>query len=117
MNIFIGEHPFSWSVFTDSYADRHNREYTPFELRDLFEAGGFTVEYLKTATLQMKSLSRRSIGYLLSLPGALAQRVSFSLRGELSLVRAHKLGSVRDRYPAFLYNLYGRPGVSCKIKK
>lgn len=41
VNIFIGELPFSWSVFTDSYADRHNREYTPFELRDLFEAGGF----------------------------------------------------------------------------
>lgn len=117
VNIFIGEHPFSWSVFTDSYADRHNREYTPFELRNLFEAGGFIEECLKTASYQKKSLSRRGIGYLLSLPGALAQRVSFSLRGELSLVRAHKLGSVQDRYPAFLYNLYGRSGVSCKMKK
>lgn len=117
VSIFMGEHPFSWSVFTDSYADRHNREYTPFELRNLFEAGGFTVECLKTASYQMKSLSRRGLGYLLSLPGALAHRVSFSLRGELSLVHAHKLGSVQDRYPAFLYNLYGNSGVSYKIKK
>jgi SAM-dependent methyltransferase len=117
VNLFIGEHPFSWSVFTDSYADRHNREYTPFELCQLFEAGGLTVQYLKTATYQRKSWRRRGLGYLLSLSGALARRVSFGLRGELSLVRAHKLGPVKDRYPEFLYNLYGRSKVSYKIKK
>lgn len=116
VSLFIGKHPFSWSVFTDSYADRHNREYTPFELRDLFEAGGFTVGCMKTVTYQMKSWSRRGLGYLLSLPGALARRVSFALRGEVSLVRADKLGSVKDRYPAFLYNLYGNSRVSCKVK-
>jgi SAM-dependent methyltransferase len=117
VNLFIGDHPFSWSVFTDSYGDRHNREYTPFELRELFEAGGFTVEYLKTLTCQRKSWRRRGLGYLLSFPGALARRVSFALRGELSLVRAHKLGSVKDRYPEFLYNLYGKSMVSYKVKK
>ena len=33
--IALGRHPFRWSVFTDSCADRHNREYTPSEVRNL----------------------------------------------------------------------------------
>ena len=27
---FFGGHPFLWSVYTSTYGDRHNREYTPF---------------------------------------------------------------------------------------
>ena len=32
-NFWFGGHPFGWSVYTDSYADRHNREYTPLEVK------------------------------------------------------------------------------------
>jgi hypothetical protein len=44
-------------------------------------------------------------------PAALAKRVSFTLREEVMLVRAQKIGPVQDRYPEFLYSLYGFPRV------
>jgi hypothetical protein len=112
VNLFIGTHPFSWSVYTATYADRHNREYTPFEVTRLLDAGGFNVEHLTTVNYQNKSSSRKGLGHLLSLPSALARRVSLALRGEVSFVRALKIGSVKDRYPEFLYNLYGRSRVT-----
>ena len=50
VNFWFGGHPFGWSVYTDSYGDRHNREYTPLEITKLFEAGGFLGELLQTRT-------------------------------------------------------------------
>ncbi|SLM50186.1 protein of unknown function [Nitrospira japonica] len=117
VNLFLGGHPFGWSLFTNSYADRHNREYTALELPVLLEAGGFATESLRTVTYEPRNWRREVLGYLLSFPGALARRVSFALRGETSIARAHKIGGVKDRYPEWLYILYGQPGVTFKIKK
>ncbi len=111
LNILIGQHPFSWSVFTCFYADRHNREYTPFEVRLLLESAGYKVEHLMTVAYHEQSWRRRTIGRLLCVPAALANRVSFSLREEVMLVRAEMTGPVKERYPEFLYLLYGYPRV------
>jgi SAM-dependent methyltransferase len=112
LNILKGEHPFSWSVFTCTYADRHNREYTPLEVQQLLESGGYRVEHLNTVGYHERSWRRRVLGRLLCLPAALMNRVSFTLREEVMLVRAQKIGPVQDRYPEFLYSLYGFSRVS-----
>jgi SAM-dependent methyltransferase len=111
LNIIVGQHPFSWSVFTCSYADRHNREYTPFEVQWLLESGGYRVDDLHTVAFHKPHWRRRVLGRLLCMPAALTKRVSFTLREEVTLVHAQKIGPVKDRYPEFLYSLYGFPRV------
>jgi SAM-dependent methyltransferase len=112
----LGQHPYSWSMFTDSFADRHNREYTPFEVRQLLEAGGFEIIQLQTFTAGNKGrLILRLFGYLLSCPASLARIVPFKMRNKLIFVLAKRAGPVLDRYPAFLYDLFGANKVHFKI--
>ena len=112
----LGRHPYSWSMFTDSFADRHNREYTPFEVRRLLEAGGFEISQLQTFTPGNKGrLILRLFGYLLSCPAYLARIVPLKMRNKLIFVLAKKAGPVLDRYPAFLYDLLDAGKVHFKI--
>lgn len=112
----LGGHPFGWPVFTDSFADRHNREYTPFEVRKLLEAGGFEIGLLQTFTYSKKQrLLLRLFGNLLSFPAFLARRVPLGMRGGHIIVCAKKIEPVLHRYPDFLYELYGASKVSFKI--
>lgn len=111
VSILSGSHPFSWSCFTCTYADRHNREYTPFEVRRLFACGGFREEALYTSEIYNHGRLRRFVGYAMSLPGAVTGRVPLALRREKILARAVKERSVANRYPEGFYNLYGRAGV------
>jgi len=109
---FFGRHPFSWSVYTDGYGDRHNREYTTFELIKLMETGGFTVDQLETLTISRSAdFAHRVAGKLLSLFPAVVGRVPLRMRGEFSHVQARRSGPVRERYPTFLYDLFGRKAV------
>jgi SAM-dependent methyltransferase len=102
----FGDHPFSWSVFTADYGDRHNREYTPSEVTQLLEAGGFSPVSLETLTYANKgSASKRIAAQALSLVPALMGRVPLGERGAFIHWRGHKVGPVRNRYPAFLYDL------------
>ena len=99
----------------------HNREYTPFEVRKLLEAGGFEIDLLQTITnsknqsLILRNLLLRLFGNLLSSPAFLAGRVPLGMRGGSINVRAKKIGPVLDRYPDFLYELYGASKVDFKI--
>ena len=88
--------------------DRHNREYVPWEVRELLKLCGFTSSEFKTAdvyqdqqfgrllTLQMKVMLR--IGSLLSL-GFLEGKE----RGDTIFALAQKTGGIQERYPGFLY--------------
>jgi SAM-dependent methyltransferase len=73
---------------------RHNREYTPAEVRLLLEATGFQVERCFTADLRGSSAG-----------GELRQRGirACGERGEFCYVVARPWGTVGARYPAFLY--------------
>ncbi len=113
--IALGLHPFGWSVFTDTYADRHNREYTPFEMQKMFEDGGFEIEHLQTFTNgRNQSFPLRLLGNLLSIPGFLAGKVPLGMREGHMLVLGKKIGGVQERYPKYLYDLFGKSQVHFK---
>ena len=117
LRFMFGGHPFGWSVFTDSYADRHNREYTPFEVKRMLEAGGFYVSIMKTFTYtHTKSRFRKLVGYLLCLPPDLTKRVKFEMRGSSIGAVGRKSSGVVDRYPAFLYEMYGAKEVQFNVR-
>ena len=110
--ILIGEHPSTWSVYTNSYADRHNREYTPFEVKRLLECGGFSIQRLTTYMLIHQRGKRRVLGQMAALLSAAFRRVPLELRQEKIFVLASKSGQVVERFPIWLYTLYGRTGVT-----
>ena len=109
----FGDHPFSWSVYTHSYGDRHNREYTPFEIDRILAAGGFLAESIETVTLTAeKSKLRKGLAWLFCLLPAMLGKVPLSMRHAVIHARARKAHAVRERYPRFLYDLFGADKVT-----
>jgi hypothetical protein len=115
VNILVGQHPSGWSVYTNSYADRHNREYTPFEVKRLLEGGGFSVQHLTTDTVLKQRAKRRLVGQLAALLSA--GQVPLDLRREKILAVAQKTGPVIERFPTWLYNLYGSSAVTVNRRR
>ena len=113
--VALGLHPFGWSVFTDTYADRHNREYTPFEMQHMFEDGGFEIERLQTFTNgRNQSFLLALFGNILSIPGFLLGKVPLGMREGHMLLLGKKIGAVQERYPKYLYDLFGKSQVHFK---
>jgi hypothetical protein len=113
VTLMFGGHPYGWSVYTRHYGDRHNREYTPFELIELLNAGGFEMDAFETLTyLRRGSLQKRIAAYLLCLIPAISGHVPLNKRGAFSHYRGHKTSPVRSRYPEFLYDLMGADKVN-----
>jgi SAM-dependent methyltransferase len=117
VNILVGQHPSGWSVYTNSYADRHNREYTPFEVKRLMECGGFSVQQLTTETVLKQRAKRRVVGQLTALLSASLGQVPLNLRREKVLALAQKTGPVIERFPTWLYNLYGSSAVTVSARR
>jgi SAM-dependent methyltransferase len=78
---------------------RHNREYTPKEIQRLLENSGFTVTLLETGPF--RETPRPEEGWVLNM----LERFNLSrdLRGEDIYVAGRKTGTVRERYPNWLY--------------
>jgi SAM-dependent methyltransferase len=92
-NIVEYRSPYLFGIFTrDRSTNRHNREYSVAEVRDLVIAAGFDVERLDAITVYDDSESARP------LPGVPAE-----MRGDTTFCLARKVGLVRDRYPSWLY--------------
>jgi SAM-dependent methyltransferase len=107
-----GHHPYIWSPYSKAgHRDRHNREYTPDEVRWLLENAGYEPSELLTrndAYGSTPSLGRRLVkglaGVALTLASAVVGRyVAPALRGESIFALARKVGPVANRFPAFLY--------------
>ncbi len=117
IKILFGGHPYSWSSFTCSFGDRHNREYTPNEIIKLYEAGGFFIftlisfDWIKSDQLITRILAYIG-GFLLTLPATLIRMVPFNMRKASLLISAQKAGKLQDRYPLFLYDMFGEKKVS-----
>jgi glycosyltransferase involved in cell wall biosynthesis/SAM-dependent methyltransferase len=78
---------------------RHNREYTPREIHKLLEISGFTVERLETG--EFHDEPHPEFGWVARLLER--YRLETSLRGDGIYAVGRKTGSVRERYPDWLY--------------
>jgi SAM-dependent methyltransferase len=79
---------------------RHNREYTPQEVRNLMENSGFTVTLLETGPFRGEPRPQDAwVIHLLERYG-----LSTELRGDGIYVVGRKTGPVRERYPGWLYS-------------
>ena len=78
---------------------RHNREYAPREIHQLFETSGFAVTLLETG--EFRDEPHPEFGWILHLLER--YRLSTELRGDGIYAVGRKTGAVRERYPAWLY--------------
>jgi len=79
---------------------RHNREYTPREIADLLVNAGFEVALLETGPfLDEPRPDHGWVGHLLE-----RYILARELRGEGIYAVGRKAGSVRERYPGWLYS-------------
>jgi glycosyltransferase involved in cell wall biosynthesis/SAM-dependent methyltransferase len=101
--ILVGYHPGIFSAYIRPRAGeveaRHNREYTPQEIRHLLENSGFTVTRLETGPFRRVPTPEE--GWVLSL----LERFELpkDLRGDDIYAVGRKTGAVRQRYPDWLY--------------
>lgn len=79
---------------------RHNREYTPREIRDLLENSGFEITLLETG--EFLDEPRPEFGWVRHLLERYI--LPTDLRGDGIYAVGRKTGSVRERYPGWLYS-------------
>lgn len=99
-----GLHPQVWSAYTGTDGDRHNREYTPGEIRRLLQWAGFGDVNIQTFSLERISLKIKLISYWTFLPWTLrGYGDMLRHRGEYILAVSSKENSVPEKYPEWLY--------------
>lgn len=85
--------PYLFGIYTRTGStDRHNREYTVEEIRQMVTAAGFKVERIEGINVYEASESVEPVG------GIPSQN-----RGDTTFCLCRKDGPVRDRYPSWLY--------------
>jgi glycosyltransferase involved in cell wall biosynthesis/SAM-dependent methyltransferase len=102
--ILQGYHPGFFHAYirpaqTGEVEARHNREYTPREVHHLMENAGFTVTLLETG--QFRAEPRPQDAWVIHLLERYG--LDTSLRGDGIYAVGKKTGSVRERYPSWLY--------------
>jgi SAM-dependent methyltransferase len=102
--ILQGFHPGFFHAYIrpreDGQADaRHNREYTPAEIHRLLEISGFDVALLETGPFRDEP--HPEFGWVVHLLER--YRLPADLRGDGIYAVGRKTGSVRERYPSWLY--------------
>jgi SAM-dependent methyltransferase len=101
--ILEGYHPGFFPAYlrsSDSGDARHNREYAPREVRQLFENAGFEVTRLETG--EFRDAPHPEFGWIWHL---LKQyRLDTELRGDGIYAVGRKVGPIRERYPQWLYS-------------
>lgn len=78
---------------------RHAREYTPREIRQLFEDAGFHVDHLETGVYRFTEKCEHDW----VLPILKERGLPADLRGDVIHIVGSKAAPVRERYPAWLY--------------
>ena len=104
--ILQGYHPGFFHAYikpaagSDEVDARHNREYTAREIHKLLENSGFAVSLLETG--EFLDLPHPEFGWVMHL--LRRYRLETDLRGDGIYAVGRKTGSVRDRYPEWLYS-------------
>jgi SAM-dependent methyltransferase len=102
--VLAGKHPAFNSYYTarkggNAVEPRHAREYTPREVRDLFEAAGFAVDHLETGPYGLE----RPAEYDWTLELLRTRGLSTELRDDVIHAVGKKAGKVKERFPDWLY--------------
>ena len=96
-NLMTYHTPYLYGLFErEPSADRHNREYTVTEVRDLAGAAGFEIENLDAINVYPDHDAVTPI------PG-----LKTHWRGDTTFLLGRKRGPVIDRYPGWLYANWG----------
>jgi SAM-dependent methyltransferase len=104
--VLTGYHPGLYSQYIRPKEDdeeaepRHAREYTPNEMKQMFEAGGFSVEQLETGPYGLEPQE----GFAWVDEVLRENDLPADLRGETIHIAGRKWGPVGERYPAWLYD-------------
>ncbi|HUB83051.1 MAG TPA: glycosyltransferase [Bryobacteraceae bacterium] len=104
--ILLGYHPGFFHAYikpaegSGEVDARHNREYTPREIHKLLETSGFDVALLETG--EFRDLPHPEFGWVMHL--LRRYRLETELRGDGIYAVGRKTGSVRERYPGWLYS-------------
>lgn len=108
LKILRGGNPNVYPVYTKQPSnDRHNREYAPWEVRELLHCCGYDVVLFRTTDVYVNEMAAwlssaikatLAIGSLLTL-----NRIKVSGRGDTIFAVGQKISGVKERYPSFLY--------------
>jgi glycosyltransferase involved in cell wall biosynthesis/SAM-dependent methyltransferase len=103
--ILQGFHPGFFPAYvrpskTEEVEARHNREYTPREIRQLLADSGFEVTLLETGPFREEP--RPELGWVTHLLERYL--LDTELRGDGIYAVGRKVGAVRERYPVWLYS-------------
>ena len=111
LNVLRGGHPYVWSPYSRAgHRDRHNREYTPEEVRTLIEAAGYAVQRHQCLSIYDSpwragpALVKKLAGWLLDgFRRVLSHGARSQWNGDTQFVLARKACALKERFPAFLY--------------
>lgn len=104
-----GQNPFTFPVFIKNRStDRHNREYTAVEVRELIRDAGFEIIEFHVKNVYQTSFKRQIVISALEFVLTLLSLLTFGFvlgkyRGDTIFVLAKKVSQVKRRYPDFLY--------------
>ncbi|MBU0718431.1 MAG: class I SAM-dependent methyltransferase [Planctomycetes bacterium] len=102
-----GRHPaVGRQAFGPGTMDRHHREYTPTEVREMLVAAGFEIQNLDTFDQIPPNPSVRRVGRLLRLLNWLKPGVERHLRGRVIRCEGVKVRGVVERFPEIVYSRY-----------
>ena len=115
LEIFRGAHPYGWSKFTLCYGDRHNREWTPFELEKLFDVSGFGQIDVFTDDIPggrqyrgIKMLVFKFVVDMMCYVSSVVFSVPMKYRNNLLFGRGRRKEDIRERFPSQFYDKFGR---------
>ena len=103
--VLLGYHPGFYHAYIrpagpgEETGARHNREYTPREIRKLLENSGFEVVRLETG--EFRDRPHPEYGWVMHLLER--YRLETDLRGDGIYALGRKTGPARERYPGWLY--------------
>lgn len=104
LSFMLGGNPCG-DLYNSIDSNRHNRLYTPNEIKMLANASGFDIDYITTINLS-HNLSTRFIDWFMicvDLMNYFVGKRLWNARGNIILAKMIKVDAIRDRNPSWLY--------------
>jgi SAM-dependent methyltransferase len=102
LKIFLGETP-GWTPYNGYDTNRHNREYSPHEIDQLYRAAGIAPDEISTFGSKRRGLKRDLLQRLTAAALRTFPRCPPRWRRDVILAAGRKTSNVADRRPGWLY--------------